>query len=73
MNHKDLKDISNLHIAKEVLDRRKAVMEECVNTINEQLLILDVFGIKIYDEDNTMILHSIKKYDTACEMEIEYL
>ena len=71
---KDLKNALDIEIAKEVLNRRKDVIRKCVEAINEQLVILDGFGIKVYDEDKSCVLHEIKNVDDVeCEMELEYL
>ena len=71
---KDLKNVLDIEIAREVLNRRKDVIRKCVDVINEQLIILDGFGIKVYDEDKSYLLHEIKNVDDIeCEMELEYL
>lgn len=71
---KDLRNASDIEIAKEVLNRRKDVIRKCVKAINEQLTILDGFGVKVYDEDKSCVLHEIKNVDDVeCEMELEYL
>ena len=71
---KDLKNVLDIEIAKEVINRRKYVIRKCVEDINEQLVILDGFGIKVYDEDKSYVLHEIKNVDDVeCEMELEYL
>ena len=72
--NKELKNASNFEIAKEVLERRKYVINECIDIINKQLFILDGFGIKVYDEEKSFVLNEIKNIDNVeCEMEIEYL
>ena len=71
---KDLKNVLDIEIAREVLNRRKDVIRKCVDIINEQLIILDGFGIKVYDEDKSYLLHEIKNVDDIeCEMDLEYL
>lgn len=69
----NLNEISDLDIAKEVLTRRKNTIAKCVDIINEHLAILDGFGVKVYDDDKTMILHSLKAYDEECVIEVEYI
>ena len=71
---KDLRNVSDIEIAKEVLNRRKDIIRKCVKAINEQLTILDGFGIKVYDEEKSFALNEIKNIDNVeCEMEMEYL
>ena len=70
----EIENVLDIEIAREVLNRRKDVIRKCVDIINEQLIILDGFGIKVYDEDKSYLLHEIKNVDDIeCEMDLEYL